>query len=76
MKFLGDKLPAFSCSALYPFVLVISLLFCATCSKDPSGTDLVTITGVNAFMTDEDVAAGIKKTLETTIRVQMRHQPH
>lgn len=76
MKFLGEKLPAFSSSALYPFFIVISLLFCASCSKDLSGTDLVTITGVNAFMADEDVAAGMKKTLETTIRVQMRHQPH
>lgn len=60
---------------LYPLAVLLSLLF-VSCGNGVSGTDLVTITGVNTFVTDEDIAAGTKKTLETTIHVKMHHQLH
>ena len=60
---------------LYLLFMVLPLLL-VSCGNGDSGTDLVTITGVNAFVTDEDIAAGTKKTLETTIHVKMHHRLH
>ena len=62
MKYFIHKNPAYY--ALCPLVLLITLMFCTSCSRETSGTDLVTITGVNAFITDEDIDAGMKKTLD------------
>jgi hypothetical protein len=57
-------------------ILSLSLSPFLSCKKDISGTDLVAITGVNTFITDQEVARGTTKTLETTIRVKMHHQLH
>jgi hypothetical protein len=55
---------------------LLMLLPVASCNKDYSGTDLVKITGVNTFVTKEEAAQGVTKTLETTIRVTMHHGLH
>lgn len=55
--------------------LILSLL-CAYCSSKKSNFDDVKITKVNTYFTDTDAARGMKKTLETTMRVIMPHQVH
>lgn len=65
-----------SASPLFCLLVVFISFMLVSCGNGVSGTDLVTITGVNAFITNKDMAAGIKKTLETTIPVQMHHRLH
>ncbi len=58
-------------------VTVYSVITTSSCSRDgeESATDVVTITGVNEYLTDSDISEGLK-TLETTIRVKMSHEVH
>jgi len=53
------------------------ILTTASCSNDndQSATDIVTITGVNDYLTASEMTEGLK-TLETTIRVKMSHRVH
>lgn len=59
------------------FVLLLSCIIIPllACSNNQSGTDIVTITGVNTYFTDADAVRGMK-TLETTIPVKMSHRLH
>ncbi len=56
-------------------IIAITIIPVLACSDNQSGTDIVTITGVNDYYTDADTARGMK-TLETTIRVKMSHSIH
>ncbi len=63
-------------TALFLIFMSLSLSVFSSCKDSASSTDLVAITEVNAFVSREEAARGMKKTLETTIRVTMPHQQH
>jgi len=60
-------------------ILFLSTLFACkegTTSINPGPTDVVTISDINAFITDADMKAGVKKTNNFLSQVSMSHRKH
>ncbi|MDY6934016.1 MAG: cytochrome c3 family protein [Spirochaetota bacterium] len=58
------------------FLLCTIALLSISCSEEKSGTDIVSISSVNAFVTISDIKKGIKKTTSRMTQVNLSHQVH
>ena len=63
--------------SVLPLLLLSAMYLASSCSSNTqSSTDLVTITSINAFVSDKDVSSGVVRSRATTERVLMPHSAH